>query len=255
MATAKAIRSACGQMGRIPFDANDCAESFGIRIRLALLPKGIAGRIARDGEGYRIDLQSSDPRGRQRFTLAHELSHLAFDSARPSLPHEKGIAYEVAHIHRREEALCDRIAAELLMPASIFRRRAKDLLPSFSSLVHLAQEFDVSITAVIGRIQTLGAWSTGTRSWSSGSRGKATVVVSRSETLSRSRLKSEIASILMRADTIAMTELLRSPEPELLSRYERGAYVSIDYRHFEIAIRRAGRNSFTAVVLTQKGAS
>jgi hypothetical protein len=41
--------------------------------------------------------------------------------------------------------------------------------------------------------------------------------------------------------------------PDLLSRYERGAYVSIDYRYFEVAIRRVGRNSFTAVVLTQKG--
>jgi len=50
------------------------------------------------------------------------------------------------------------------------------------------------------------------------------------------------------ADSIAMSEFLESPE--LLSRYERGAYVSIGYRCFEVAIRKLGRNAFTAVVLT-----
>jgi Zn-dependent peptidase ImmA (M78 family) len=253
VATAQAIRSACDQTGRIPFDALDCAERFGVRVRFAPLPQGIAGRIARDGEGYRIDLQRSDSRARQRFTLAHELGHLAFAAARPSLPREIGIAYEVANIHRREEALCDRLAAELLMPATIFRRRAKVIQPSFNSIISLAQEFDVSITAAMGRTQALGGWSMGTRSWRRGSRGKIGVVVGKRETANRQQLASELTSILMQADTIVMTELLRSFE--LLSRYERGAYVSIAYRHFEVVIRRVGRDSFTAIVLTLKGAS
>jgi Zn-dependent peptidase ImmA (M78 family) len=248
VATANAIRSTCDQRRQIPFDPVACAERFGIRVRMTSLPKGIGGRLAQEGTGYRIDLQQSDPRTRQRFTLAHELCHVAFDQRRPSLPHERGVIYETTNIQRREELLCDRIAAELLMPTSAFRRCARQLNHCFASVCDLAQEFDVSVTAVLSRIQELRVWSIGTRRWTDGSRGKLLATVHRDDSPHPLSLKAEITSVLLHADSIAMSQFQHSAQ--LVFRYQSGAFVSMTHRSFELTIRRAGVDSYTAVVLT-----
>ena len=67
----------------------------------------------------------------------------------------------IPEVQKREERLCDRIAAELLMPETAFLRHARLRPPSFNALTSLARIFEVSISATLIRLRESRAWSLG----------------------------------------------------------------------------------------------
>lgn len=94
---------------------------------------------------YRICVNANDSIERRRFTICHEIAHIvlglksdhrtqAWTSSRP-LP----------------ERLCDLFAAELLLPAALFKPAAEAAPTSFASIEALAKTFEASVTATGSR--------------------------------------------------------------------------------------------------------
>lgn len=158
---ARSIRSQASQEQRLRFDPYHCAFSLGLNITEANLPKGMSGRLRLDSEKPEIVLQRTDSRVRKRYTVCHEMAHLSFIESTPSLPRERGEIELIPEVERREERLCDMIAAELLMPESVFIKQAASIPASYDSLILLAKDFEVSIAAALIRIRNMHLWSVG----------------------------------------------------------------------------------------------
>ena len=162
---ANAIRIACGQELRLPFDPFACAQYVGVRVHRRQLPPGVAGKLEFQNGFFRVSLRAADEHVRRRFTLCHELVHVCLSSC----DLESGFREAPAHGERTreqlEEVLCDRIAAELLMPAWDFSNRAKTIWratggsPVLSDLAELARVYEVSATAAAVRLSQLRLWN------------------------------------------------------------------------------------------------
>jgi len=83
---------------------------------------------------------------RSRFTIAHEIAHLIVDRDYRGHFVRKG---------RELERLCDMLAAELLMPRSVFRQHAGKA-PSLQTVFELAKVFGTSLAATAIRCCELG---------------------------------------------------------------------------------------------------
>lgn len=164
---AREMRQLSGQVRKLPFDPYAFAERLGLTIRFTDdFPKGMWGRLRLDLVPHVIEVNAQTNQRRSRFITCHELAHLCFLKKKPTLPDDRNrIYYSIPDVQKREEQICDKIAAELLMPRASFRRYAKQLSPSLDSLESLARIFDVSIKAVLNRIRELRLWSMGTVCW------------------------------------------------------------------------------------------
>lgn len=98
-----------------------------------------------------IMLAPGQPRGRRRFSIAHELGHLYIPTHDTRLEPWCGDHAMTASAQFGEslEWEANDFAAELLMPGRLFRRDASQQVPSFSAASALADPscYDVSITA------------------------------------------------------------------------------------------------------------
>jgi Zn-dependent peptidase ImmA (M78 family) len=97
----------------LPFtDLKSVAEAMHVRLQETTgLP--VSAMLKRDEEGLKVVCAAEQSEGRRRFTIAHELGHAFLEIHGPGEPPRSGPAVET---------LCDRFAAELLMPTSLFRR-------------------------------------------------------------------------------------------------------------------------------------
>lgn len=64
-----------------------------------------------------------------------------------------------------EEILCNRIAAELLLPTNVFIEFANKLEPSISSFLELSKIFRVSLEVVMWRVLGLDLWNINIALW------------------------------------------------------------------------------------------
>jgi hypothetical protein len=94
-----------------------------------------SGELHRVADGFEIIYSADLSGGRLRFTIAHELGHVLLASAGMNCSGSKEL-----------ERLCDRIAAEILMPADCFRRFWKSDF-SIKDLFKIARLFETSIAA------------------------------------------------------------------------------------------------------------
>ena len=93
------------------------------------------------------------PRGRLRFSIAHELAHSLFADCAEEVRHRGGDSAR-ARDNWQLEVLCNIGAAELLMPLGSFSEFAgKDL--SIGSVMELRKTFDVSVEACLIRLVKL----------------------------------------------------------------------------------------------------
>ena len=134
-----------------------------IEIRYAhLFWDGIVERMG--GGGYKVTLKQAQPETRERFTLAHELIHTFFldlDLDRPGISEDTvGLFQE----QMEEENLCDIGAAEILMPEAVFKAKAGSRA-NFENLESTAQEFQVSWSATLRRLNDLGLWCAALVKW------------------------------------------------------------------------------------------
>jgi Zn-dependent peptidase ImmA (M78 family) len=110
-------------------------------------------------DGFRVRLNATSTRVRQRFTLAHEACHSLFYELVPELkfvPHAPD---------EQEERLCNLGAAALLIPGNALRKKVKRVQPCLDSLYELASEYTVSVQTVLLRLRSLGLWTMELSTW------------------------------------------------------------------------------------------
>jgi hypothetical protein len=104
----------------------------------------IAGQLRNERSGRRIIYSTFLSPERRRFTIAHEVAHALISTNGCNVPQNApGI-----------ESLCDRIAAEILMPRDIFRRASRGDI-SVRQLLRLSQIFHTSVQATGKRLHAI----------------------------------------------------------------------------------------------------
>jgi IrrE N-terminal-like domain len=103
-----------------------------------------SGELQRDGDGLKVVYSSTLSSTRKRFTIAHEMAHALFESTGPNCP-RTGVELE---------RLCDKIAAEILMPKRIFLGLLGREF-SVKRILELSQLFRTSVSATAIRCAEL----------------------------------------------------------------------------------------------------
>ena len=95
-----------------------------------------SGELHKEKGEYRIVCSSDQSLSRQRFTVAHELAHVILERTGRNAPRVGGSV----------ERVCDMLAAECLMPTSVFEARLPTTL-TLNDVTNLARTFATSITS------------------------------------------------------------------------------------------------------------
>ena len=141
---------------RPPFDPRRYAEMLEIPIAPFRQEAQWDALLLPGPSGFRI-LYNTHARSaaRQRFSIAHEIAHTLFpDSEMGVQRRAQREEYETAE-EIELERWCDQVAAELLMPASIFRTVKSELGDEANAVPALADAFQVSGTAAAIRFVEL----------------------------------------------------------------------------------------------------
>lgn len=148
--TEKAIEALVSRFAGDRPTLESLSSKLGIQ-RIVREPLPIEGGVY-ELDGYRIiKVNSLASAVRQKFTLAHELSHLMLEA---SIKTTRSCADD-QHL----EQACDKIAAGLLLPAREVRVFAQELgKQSPEKLGKFANHFVVSLQAAAKRLHDLGCW-------------------------------------------------------------------------------------------------
>lgn len=135
-----------------PFDPFGLADL----LRIEAVPKHDvedARTVPVGSSGFRIEFNPSRPRGRLRYSIAHEIAHTLFPDCVEQVRYR--VSREtMAQDEWQLEALCNIAAAEFLMPLGSFPGlREEDL--GISHLLDLRRDFDVSTEALMIRAARL----------------------------------------------------------------------------------------------------
>lgn len=136
-----------------PFDPLALARILGHRV--AARDSLTDARVVFDDDGAVIEYNPLQPRGRLRFSIAHEIAHTFFEDARDAPRHRSGsgaVATDQADDWQLE-LLCNVAAAELLMPnlALPFSELDASQL-DIDAIMKLRAEYDVSTEAILRRV-------------------------------------------------------------------------------------------------------
>jgi hypothetical protein len=101
--------------------------------------------LRRESCGFRIVCASGQSAVRRRFTVAHELAHIVFETSGPRAP----------RVGADLEKLCDMLAAEILMPRGPFESALGDGPVDAAAIRALASRFQTSLTATAIRCADL----------------------------------------------------------------------------------------------------
>lgn len=125
----------------IPVPVFDLAEHYSIRIHRRFLPDRVAAILHRLDDDWYLYLNATHSRERQRFTVAHELSHV--------ISYRNGHSFSTPNFCVADrEHYTDSRAAEILMPAWKVRWLISKNVP----LSEMAEKFAVSQQAMRIRI-------------------------------------------------------------------------------------------------------
>jgi Zn-dependent peptidase ImmA (M78 family)/transcriptional regulator with XRE-family HTH domain len=126
-------------------------EKLGIKILYISLPNGISGGSTISDFGMAILVNSDDAPWRRNFDIAHEFFHLI------TWDH-----FPLDEVYKKEniERLANVFASAFLMPEDEIRREVEKRVNSSKishfGLIEIAQDFDVSIEALLWRLVNLG---------------------------------------------------------------------------------------------------
>jgi O-acetyl-ADP-ribose deacetylase (regulator of RNase III) len=129
-----------------PYDPLQLAELSGIEV--IPIEEVEDARLVHHKGRPRIEFNANRSPERVRFSVAHELGHLAFPDAAEKIryrTHSAGAEADAWQI----ELLCNLAAAEFLMPTGSFPELADEM--TLEHLIHLGSEFFVSVEAVVLR--------------------------------------------------------------------------------------------------------
>lgn len=135
-----------------PIKLSTLAAALGVKLRASTLPLGISGEIRPDDDsdsGFTVRVNRHDSARRQRFTIAHELSHFLLHRDQIGDGITDDVLYR-SEISDAREAEANRLAADILMPRELVADwvdRARALgVPDIP--LYLAEKFDVSEAAM-----------------------------------------------------------------------------------------------------------
>ena len=155
------------EMKEPPFNPFKIAQKLGINVvkDLDLNKIDTEGQISVDENGEPIIwINPLKNENRQRFTLAHELGHLANDIL-PSIENPIIDSYETLYRSNRyggRETRANQFAARLLMPLRQIEdfisecRKTKPDLKAAEAILLIASKFEVSKQAVFHRLKNIG---------------------------------------------------------------------------------------------------
>lgn len=136
-----------------PYDPLALARHLGLRV----VPRDSLSdaRVLHDSDGPRIEYNPSQPKGRLRFSIAHEIAHTFFDDVSDKPRHRTGSgAVDQGNGDDWQlELLCNVAAAELLMPnlSLPFDSIDKEAL-DIELIMDLRRRFDVSTESILRRV-------------------------------------------------------------------------------------------------------
>jgi Zn-dependent peptidase ImmA (M78 family) len=145
-----------------PVDLTAMFADLGIVYNEQPIWSGESGWIERDGDQYRVVVNSDEPEQRRRFTAAHELAHYLLH--RDLMDHGSRMNRHTDRLYDlngeahdtvfkpHHEVQANRLAAQIVMPAPLVRQKHEQGMGS----AELASEFRVSKAAMDIRLQTLG---------------------------------------------------------------------------------------------------
>ena len=142
-----------------PVKLGQIARELGVAIKVAKMPTGVSGQIAKEGGQYIIRVNRNEARERQRFTIGHELAHyLLHRDVIDKSP--DGITDNVLYRSGEPERIeyeANRLAADLVMPMELIEKKlASDFngVVTEATIESLAATFQVSKAAMEIRLST-----------------------------------------------------------------------------------------------------
>ena len=136
-----------------PIDLTPIFRRFGISMPKRIPLPGQSGLLLNPDHGT-IFISSDDPATRQRFSEAHELMELLFATQSPAP--SWGSRGRSLFSDKTKEKLCEKGAAELLMPLSTFVPYVHQWGVSLETGQRLAELYGVSLTAALLRAVRFG---------------------------------------------------------------------------------------------------
>ena len=133
-ATIEKIAAAFGP----PTDLEKLGEQLGV-VEVEPRELSVDGMVLPKGSGYKIVLNSKKP-DRFRFSWAHELGHIIDQSGLLARPQFRS----APRSPKDTEKLCDKIAAEILMPREEFKEYMDRSEETLAAVHKLASVFDTS---------------------------------------------------------------------------------------------------------------
>lgn len=137
-----------------PVEPEILASYQGIH-RIERTPLGWAGCLVTEGDELVIRVRNTDPLGRQRFTVFHEVAHTFLPGYQHATQYRCNPLSEQGRRHPNE-VLCDIAASELLMPARHVRSLIDQADFDFEAVRQLADDCDASLEAAARRF--VGLW-------------------------------------------------------------------------------------------------
>lgn len=142
----------------VPVKLGSLASDLGVSVKISNMKPGVSGQIRKEGDSYVIRVNRYEARERQRFTIAHELSHFLLH--KPEIDKSPdGITDNVLYRSGAPEVIefeANRLAAEIAMPKHLIDDRMRDFggLVSDEVIESLAAEFEVSKAAMEIRLSS-----------------------------------------------------------------------------------------------------
>ena len=151
---------------KVPVPIEVVAHRLDLKTEATALGDNVSGMLVVENDRGAIGYNSSHARVRQRFTVAHEISHFVLHlkkNLRSQLFIDPFVIFRrddnSATGDDRQEVEANRFAAALLMPATLVRKEIKKHtldLDDEDALVFLAKRFRVSTVAMTYRLNALG---------------------------------------------------------------------------------------------------
>lgn len=104
-----------------PIKVGSVAKELGVTVKISTLPAGISGEIREIDGAIVIKVNRHDSKERQRFTIAHEISHFLLHKDKIG----DGIIDDVLYrscLTDELEAQANRLAADIVMPWTLIKR-------------------------------------------------------------------------------------------------------------------------------------
>ena len=142
-----------------PIDVHAAAKLLDARVAIADISADAS--LSSAYPPYLIRVARRAPEVRKRFSIAHELGHIALfrrTNVLEAFSHAAAGTDVVPSAQREVEILCDRFASELLMPAAEWTRITRRYGASIQVLRRLTTLYKVSFDAAARRLVEAGGW-------------------------------------------------------------------------------------------------